>query len=751
MIQREGRLVETIFHNEENGYRVCLLECESELLTVVGVMPGVHNEDRIRVTGRIKKHRRYGEQLHVETIEPLLPENPEGIIAYLGSGLLPGVGRAMAGRILETFGTKVFDVLANQPERLTEVKGIGSRRWPAIAAAYSAHHSFRVFLIWMGDQGVETSIAMKLYQTLGDSAREILQSNPYQILDTIPEIGFFKADKIARSMGIEAEDSRRLESGLMNMLWAMQREGHTCVPQDELIEISCQTLDAGEKAMLDSLLALAYDQRIFIAPREDDVPMIYLKDTFEAETECAKYLAVLAGSNPPAVPDRLENLLEEIQSKQHIQLAEAQQSGILAAFHHRILVITGGPGTGKTTLINTLIGMLEALQLRYLLGAPTGRAAKRMTETSGREAKTLHRMLEISYAEERKQHFFHRDEENPLEADVVIVDEASMVDIFMMQFLLRAVGPGTTLVMTGDADQLPSVGPGSVLKDMTSSELIPVIHLTEIFRQAQESHIILNAHRINQGDPPLLNHRDKDFFFIDADDPQTGVITIEKLLVKRLNGFRGFDPMRDIQVLSPTKKGLTGTKKLNELLQQVMNPPSENRREMVHGQRVFREGDRVMQTRNNYSQAWRRTDNEGILSEPSGYGVFNGDLGKVEKINHETENVTVLFDDDRSMVYPFDLLEELEPAWAITVHKSQGSEFPVVIMPVFPAPWVLMTRNLLYTAVTRARVMVILVGSRRVLHRMIENNRIQYRHSELSRRLRRIGEFHALPDELCKE
>ncbi|MDW7672260.1 MAG: ATP-dependent RecD-like DNA helicase [Bacillota bacterium] len=745
MIQREGRLVETIFHNEENGYRVCLLECDDEVLTLVGVLPGVKTGDRIRVVGKMKVHSRYGEQFLADTYEPLLPTSLDGIIEYLSSGLLPGIGEKMARRLTGVFNTDVFHILEFQPERLQEVKGIGKRRWPVIAAAFKEQNALRSFIVWMGQRGIDARISLKLYQAFGESARDLLQENPYQMLDVMPEIGFPKIDALARNIGIDSEDPRRVESGLNALLAAAQAEGHTCLPQETLMEKLMETLQVGENAVIDALQSLALDQQIQITCLEEGTYMVYAMNAYTAETETAQRLAILACSEPQAVPEDLMERLECLQGEQHLTLAAAQLDGISAAFAHRVLVITGGPGTGKTTLINTLIDILEEKGFTYLLGAPTGRAAKRMTETSGREARTLHRLLEVAYSEEHKKHFFNRDENNPLEADYLIVDEVSMVDIFMMQHLLKAIGPETALVMTGDADQLPSVGPGTILKDMADSGLIPVIHLTDIFRQAQESHIVVNAHRINAGDPPLLNVRDKDFFFIAEDDPSAALSTIRSLLLERLPEYRGFDPHKDIQVLTPSKKGRTGTRQMNAYLQEVMNPPAADRQEQTHGDRVFRERDRVMQIRNNYSLEWRRYVSAGE-SEDTGRGVFNGDLGRVEMIDRQKERLTVLFDDGRLVDYSFQLLDELEPAYAITVHKSQGSEFPVVILPLFTAPWVLMTRNLLYTAITRARVLVVLIGSRMVLHRMIENNRIQYRHSGLCRRLQKVTEFHVARD-----
>lgn len=753
MIQREGKLVETIFHNEANGYRVCLLECEEEMLTVVGVLPGINDGDRLRITGKMTVHPRYGEQLQADTWEPLLPQTMEGIMEYLASGLLPGIGEKMARRLTEAFGTSVFDVMEHHPQRLQEVKGIGERRWPEIAAAFKEHNALRSFLVWMGQRGISARLSMKIYQAFGEPARDMLQENPYQLLETLPEIGFVKMDAVAKSLGIDQEDARRVESGLLAVLQASQGEGHTCLPKELLVEQTREFLQTGEGVVVAAIQSLALDQALQVTRLENGTEMIYLINAYVAETEVAKGLAALAVSAPPPAPQGLKNRLAHLQQGQGITLAAAQMEGIERVFEHRVLVITGGPGTGKTTLINTLIQVLEEEGLGYLLAAPTGRAAKRMTDTSRREAKTLHRLLEVAYSEETQEHFFNRDEDNPLETDVVIVDEVSMVDIYMMHHLLKAIGPATTLVMTGDADQLPSVGPGSVLKDMAASGLIPVIHLTEIFRQAQESHIVVNAHRINQGEMPLLNIREKDFFLMASQNPREALHTIRDLLLERLPNYRGFDPQRDIQVLTPTKKGYTGTRQLNEYLQQVMNPPATHRKEKPHGDRVFREGDRVMQVRNNYSLEWRRVvvdDTNGkirtLAQEEGNRGVFNGDLGRVHGIYPQAETLTVLFDDQRLVEYPFALLDELEPAWAITVHKSQGSEFPVVILPLFPAPWVLMTRNLLYTAITRARVLVVLIGSRGVLHRMVENNRIQYRHSCLASRLAQVALFHETPD-----
>ncbi len=750
MVQKEGRLVETIFHNEENGYRVCIMECEDEVLTLVGTLPGLNTGDRIRVTGKMKVHKRYGEQLQADTYEPLLPTSMDGIIEYLGSGLLPGVGEKMARRLTDAFSTDVFEVLEHAPERLQEVKGIGKRTWPKIAQAFKEQNALRSFIVWMGQKGIDARLSLKLYQAFGETAKDLLLENPYQLLEVLPEIGFHRMDTLARNLGMKPEDPRRVESGLMALLQGSQQEGHTCLPQEDLLEKGCDTLQVGESALLEAFQSLALDMQLQLTQLEDGTTMVYAMNAYNAETQVAKTLTAMACSEPLAQPQNLLQRLEALQREQNLTLAQAQVEGVQAAFAHRLLVITGGPGTGKTTLINTLIGVLEQEGLSYLLGAPTGRAAKRMTETSRREAKTLHRMLEVAYSEDEKKHFFNRDEDNPVEVDFVIVDEVSMVDIFMMHHLLQAIGPGTALVMTGDADQLPSVGPGSVLKDMAQSGLVPVIRLTEIFRQAQESHIVVNAHRINAGDEPLLNTKDKDFFFMAEQYPDNALNTLKALILERLPQFKGFDPHKDIQVLTPTKKGITGTRQLNTYLQGVMNPSDDDKAEHPYGDQTIREGDRVMQIRNNYSLEWRRATPSGIGEEDQGRGVFNGDLGRVEAISKQQETLTVLFDDDRLVDYHFAILDELEPAYAITVHKSQGSEFPVVIIPLFTAPWVLMTRNLLYTAITRARVLVVLIGNRAVLHKMIQNNRIQFRHSGLCRRLKQVAEFHATPNEDTK-
>ena len=742
MIQLEGRLVETIFHNPENQYRVGILETESQVLTVVGTMPGVKTGDRVRVTGKIIVHARYGEQLQADTCEPLLPETADGIVEYLGSGLLPGIGTKMARRLADAFGQDVFHVLEHHPERLQEVKGIGKRKWLEIAAAFQEHNALRSFVVWMGQQGIDARMSMKLYQAFGDPVRSLLEENPYQVLEVLPEFGFLRVDGLARRLGMDAEDPRRLESGVLAILNQTQGEGHVFLPLENLVEKTREVLQAGEGGVMEAVRSLAMDLRIHLTRLESEEQVVYTHTAFQAETEVARRLAHLAGSSPLNPPARLPEQMESCQERVGISLDQAQIQGIQAAFQYRLLVITGGPGTGKTTLINTLIQVAEGENLSVVLGAPTGRAAKRLGEASGREAKTLHRLLEVAYSEEKKAHYFNRDEEHPLEADLVVVDEVSMVDLFMMQHLLKAIGPATTLVMTGDADQLPPVGPGTVLRDMIHSGLVPMIRLTHIFRQAQESQIVVNAHRINQGDSPVLNDRKKDFFFKSVARPEQAGMVIQSLLTKRLPEYYGFDTYRDIQVLTPTRKGPAGTRMLNRYLQQALNPPLENRRELNHGDRLFREGDRVMQIRNQYSLEWRRKTTAGDGEEEMGRGVFNGDIGRVEAIHSHRESLTVLFDDDRLVDYPLALLDELEPAYAITVHKSQGSEFPVVVMPLFPSPPMLMTRNLLYTAVTRARKLVVLVGSERVMEQMVENNRIQFRHSGLCHRLQQLLTFH---------
>lgn len=738
MEQYEGKLVEMIYQNEENGYRVGILECEDQVLTVVGILPGLNIGERIRVRGKKQVHQRYGEQLKVDEYVPLLPESQEGIMEYLASGLIPGVGEAMARRMLEVFGTEIFTIMQKTPERLQEVRGIGKKSWRPMAEAFQTHNQLRELILWLAEKGIEARFALRIHNAFGGAAKAIVEENPYKLLDSMPEIGFKAVDRMALKLGRDPEDPQRIGSGILYTLSAASYEGHTYLPQEDLVQRVQAFLEVGESVVLHSIQGQAMEQQIQMTTGPEG-HRVYGRPSYEAETDTCKKLMELACTVPLPAPENLRQRLEILQKEQHIQLAEAQLEGVEAAFHHRGLVITGGPGTGKTTLINSLIRLIQEEELEVLLAAPTGRAAKRMTETSGKEASTIHRLLEMGFSEETGQHYFGRDEETPLEADFLIIDEVSMVDILMMRHLLKAIGPATTLVLVGDVDQLPSVGPGAVLKDIINSGMIHVIRLTEIFRQAQESLIVMNAHRINVGEEPKLNHRDRDFFFMSEENPHKALETIRQLLVKRLPDHYLFDPIKDIQVLTPTKKGITGTVNLNQHLQEVLNPANPSRREQNHGNRVFREGDKIMQVRNNYSLEWTRKDPEG--QEDKGRGVFNGDIGHIAEINKQRELLTVLYEDDRKVAYPFALMDELEPAYAITIHKSQGSEFPAVILPMFPGPRVLMTRNLLYTAITRARSLVVLVGHKQVLYRMIQNNRTQERYSGLEERLNQLLEF----------
>ena len=736
--QYEGKLVEMIYQNDENGYRVGILECEDQVLTVVGILPGLNAGERIRVRGKKQVHQRYGEQLKVEEYFPLLPESQEGIMEYLASGLIPGVGEAMARRMLDAFGMEVFTIMQQTPERLQEVRGIGKKSWRPMAEAFQTQNQLRELILWLAEKGIEARFALRIHHAFGSGAKGLVEENPYKLLENMPEIGFKAVDRMALKLGRDLEDPQRVGSGILHALTAASYEGHTYLPQEDLTQRVRDALEVGESIVLHSIQSLALEQQIQVTTGPEG-HRVYLLSCYQAETDTCKKLMELACTAPLPAPDNLRQRLEVLQKEQHIELAEAQLEGVEAAFHHRALVITGGPGTGKTTLINSLIRLIEEEELEVLLAAPTGRAAKRMTETSGKEASTIHRLLEMGFSEETSLHYFGRDEDNPLEADFLIIDEVSMVDILMMRHLLKAIGPATTLILVGDVDQLPSVGPGAVLKDIINSGMIHIIRLSEIFRQAQESLIVMNAHRINLGEEPTLNHRDRDFFFMAEESPHAALEKIRQLLIKRLPDHYLFDPIKDIQVLTPTKKGITGTVNLNQHLQEVLNPADVSRQERSFGNRTFREGDKIMQIRNNYSLEWTRRDHDG--QEDKGRGVFNGDIGHIAKIEKGRELLTVLYDDDRKVEYPFALMDELEPAYAITIHKSQGSEFPAVILPMFPGPNVLMTRNLLYTAITRARSLVVLIGHKQVLYRMIRNNRTQERHSGLEERLAQLLEY----------
>lgn len=732
MITIEGIVEEIVFANEINGYTVCEIKGDSESVTAVGYMPFINVGETLKVSGKWVVHPDYGEQLKVEIYEKLLPQTVDAIEKYLASGVLKGIRQATASKIVSRFGEEALEVIQFRPHLLSEIKGISLEKANKIGQAFNEQQGLRNVIMFFQEYGISPAYSTKIYRAFGDKAIDEVKENPYKLTDEAIGLGFKIVDRLAVSLGIDPASKYRICSGIKYVLSQGAVNGHTYLPGNMLKEYTSNLLEVRIDSIEDSLIKLLLDKSIFMEKGET-YDKIYLSAFYNAELGVCKRLIELSSIDFRSGLDSFEERIEEIQTEEGIILAENQKTAIRESVVNGVTVITGGPGTGKTTIIKSIIKLLVKEGLEVLLAAPTGRAAKRMTEATGFEAKTIHRLLEIGYSGDNSEVLFAKNEANPVEADVIIIDEMSMVDMLLMNHLLKAVMPGTGLILVGDVDQLPSVGAGSVLKDIIASGVIKTVRLTEIFRQAGESMIIVNAHRINKGEVPYLNIKEKDFFFMPRRSGEDIVNTIVELCNKRLPASYGYDPMKQIQILTPMRKGTTGVNNLNIELQKSLNPSDRNKNEKVFKDFTFREGDRVMQTKNNYNLRWEKAGKNAS----EGVGVFNGDLGIIQRIDLEEQKVTVLFDDEKTVDYDYSILDELEPAYAITIHKSQGSEFPVVIIPLFQGPQILLTRNLLYTAITRAKDLVILVGYQKVLADMIENERETLRHSGLLEKLRK--------------
>lgn len=731
-VEIKGVLTDIVFYNEANGYIVGVVDTEEEDVTVVGYMPIVNEGETLAFTGRWIVHPVYGKQLEIETYRQVAPTTIEGIVNYLSSGLIKGIGPKTAKKIVDKFGRDTLDIMQYRPHLLTQIEGIGEAKANLIAEAFQEQRQLQEVMLFLQQYGVTPNYAVKIYKKYGEETIRLIQENPYRLADDIIGIGFRIADTIAKRMGLDPRSPYRMMCGLKYMLMQGNLEGHTYTPREELLRETAKLLEVDMPILEEPLMNLALNNEIQLENLEGDL-VVFGLSYFFAETYVCKKLIELAKVDIPLLTENIEGEIAEIEEKEGIQLAENQKDAIGQALDKGVLVITGGPGTGKTTTINSIIRMFEMHNLSIVLGAPTGRAAKRMSEATGREAKTIHRMLEYAYAEEDLGMAFGKDEEEPIAADVVIIDEMSMVDILLMKALLRAILPGTRLILVGDVDQLPSVGPGNVLRDIIESGIFQVVKLDKIFRQAQESMIIVNAHRINKGLYPYINQKEKDFYFISKRKPESIAETIESLCKERLPKFNNFDPVKDIQVLTPMKKGEVGMIQLNNRLQSILNPKAFGKEEKEMKEKTFRLGDKVMQIKNNYNLKWKKIKEEG-----EGEGIFNGDMGYIHEIDPEERELWVLFDEDKLVKYDFSQLDELELAYCITIHKSQGSEFPVVVMPVAWGPPMLQTRNLLYTAVTRAKKLVVMVGQEASLKNMVDNHRILRRNSGLGVRLGRF-------------
>ena len=733
MIEKTGRLADIVFRNEENFYTVAVVEDDEamEQFTVTGNIPSLSVGMEYRFRGDWKTHPSYGEQFAVTDCVEIIPKTTAGIKEFLASGAIRGVGPKTAALITGHFGEKTLDIIADNPEKLTEISGIGSSKAEMIAASYRAHREFADIALFFSEYGVAASYAMRMYKIYGGDTVRVVKENPYRLITDIRGIGFTHADRIAEKLGVARDSEFRMTSGLKYMLQRWASGGHTCVPYSRFIEESAAMLELPMADLKDAADRMAVEGIIRIEELMGS-RMVYPFIYYEAESNVARRLYSLQQADVKPVRSEINSLIDRVQSETGISLSENQRTAVRNCAENGVCVITGGPGTGKTTIINTIIRIFEASGQTVAIAAPTGRAAKRITETSGRPAVTIHRLLEYYYSEDEDAMNFGKNASDPLEKDVVIIDEMSMVDILLMDALTEAIVPGTRLVMVGDADQLPSVGAGNVLRDIIASEMIHTVRLTEIFRQAEESMIVVNAHRINGGEYPYCNEKDRDFFFMTRSSEAAVVNTIIELCSSRLPKFyTDCDPLRDIQVLTPTRKGNVGTASLNRRLQEVLNPPSPSKPERELPSGIFRKGDKVMQIKNNYQLEWKRTD-----TFEDGQGVYNGDIGFISSIDKENSRLSVIFDDVRRAEYEFSQTDELELAYAMTIHKSQGSEFPVIVMPMANFPPVLANRNLLYTGVTRGKKSVVLVGSRRSMEAMVDNNRTDERYSGLRERLK---------------
>ena len=729
-----GYVGHIVFRNEENGYTVFHLENDDGEVTCVGNFNFINEGEMLELTGEYVNHNVYGTQLKVASHVVKEPEDLVSIERYLGSGAVKGVGAALAGRIVRKFKEDTFRIIEEEPERLAEVKGISERKAREIAEQVEGKKDMRKAMIYLQKYGISTRLAAKIYQYYGMRVYKILEENPYQLADNIEGVGFKTADEIAARIGIHTDSDYRIKSGLFYTLQQAVGEGHIYLPEEVLVRRAGELLGVEIRDISKHVMDLCIEKKTVMKEGGDGL-RIYPAHYYYLELNAAKMLHDL-NIDCEMPEDMMERRLKKVEETEQIELDVMQHRAVIESIKHGLLVLTGGPGTGKTTTINTMIRFFESEGMSILLAAPTGRAAKRMTEATGYEAQTIHRLLEVNVNPEETDSAggFMRNRQNPLEADVIIIDEMSMVDLPLMHALLSAVVPGTRLVLVGDVDQLPSVGPGSVLKDIITSDCFPVVTLTRIFRQAGESDIVVNAHKINAGEPVVLDNKSRDFFFLRRQDADTIIGVTIMLIQKKLPRYVGAEP-GEIQVMTPTRKGLLGVERLNTILQRYLNPQDPKKAEKEINGRLFREGDKVMQIKNNYQLEWEVTTKFGLAVD-KGAGVFNGDMGVITEINQYTETIEVEFDEARRVKYGFDAVEELELAYAITVHKSQGSEYPAVIIPLLQGPRLLYNRNLLYTAVTRAKKCLTIIGSDTVFQEMIQNKNEQARYTSLAERIR---------------
>lgn len=734
----EGYIEKIVFRNADNGYTVLSLVNDDEEITCVGTFSFINEGEFVQVTGSFTAHPMYGEQFQVANYEIKEPEDILSMEKYLGSGAIKGIGTALAARITRRFKERTFQIIEQEPERLAEVKGISQKMAQEIYRQFQEKREMRNAMLFLQKYGISLNLAVKIFNRYGERMYEIIKENPYQLAEDISGVGFKIADEIATKVGIGSDADYRVRAGILYALLQATGNGHVYLPEAELTAKAVEVLAVPMDAVKRHIVSLGLEKKIIIKETKDE-RRVYSSNYYYLELNTARMLCDL-NIKYDIMQTQIETRISKIENSSNIELDEMQRMAVIEAARNGLLIVTGGPGTGKTTTINTIIQFFESEGMDILLAAPTGRAAKRMTETTGYEARTIHRMLELSGGVDGNEGrmAFERNEGNPLETDVIIIDEMSMVDISLMHSLLRAIAVGTRVIFVGDVNQLPSVGPGNVLRDMIASNTFPVVRLTKIFRQASESDIIVNAHKINAGSQIKLDNKSKDFFLLQRNDVNiiTGVvIALVRDKMPKYVKATAFD----VQVLTPMRKGELGVERLNQVLQQYLNPPSQEKKEKECAQGIFREGDKVMQIKNNYQITWEKKSRYGITVD-SGTGVFNGDAGIIREINAFAEQVTVEFEDGHIVEYPFGQLDELELAYAITIHKSQGSEYPAVVMPLLSGPRMLFNRNLLYTAVTRAKNCVTIVGSENTVQTMIDNESEQKRYSGLNER---IVEIHA--------
>lgn len=746
MEQREGYIEHIKFRNPDNGYTIFTLSMagDEEELTCVGSFPVISEGEYVAVEGNMTVHSLYGEQMQVTGFTVSIPKDSLSMERYLGSGAIKGIGLTMASRIVQKFGDATFRIIEREPERLAEIRGISERMARDIYAQFKEKQGMREAMMYLQRYSITGALAVKIYKQYGAEMRNVLESDPYRLTEDISGVGFKTADIIAMSMGIQADSENRIRAGILYALQLAAQYGHVYLPEPELYRYCIELLGVPFELLEHIVAELTIDRKLIVKVKETadggEERQVYAAVSYFTELGVARMLHDL-NFRDDISDQAVARQLTKIEDNLDIELDDIQRRAVFEAARSGVFVLTGGPGTGKTTTINAIISLFESRGLHILLAAPTGRAAKRMTEATGREARTIHRLLEVSRMGDENGEFrrgmFQRNEDNPLEADVVIIDEMSMVDIYLMNALLHAVPVGTRLILVGDSNQLPSVGPGNVLRDILASGAFPIVCLTKIFRQAEESDIIVNAHRINNGEEIRLDNKSKDFFMMRRSDPQVIIREVCQLVRDKLPKYVK-TTAAEIQVLTPMRKGELGVENLNRVLQEYINPPEEGRQEYETRGVCFREGDKVMQIKNNYQMEWEVRGVRGTIKD-AGTGIYNGDIGIIKSINRFAEEMEIQFDDGRTVQYPFGSLEDLEHAYAVTIHKSQGSEYPAVVLPILSGPRMLLSRNLLYTAVTRAVSCVTIVGSEEMVRHMIKNANEQKRYTGLCDRIREIN------------